>query len=236
MTDIHPESFRPHRAHTLVSWPAVIAGALVAIAVGAMLNLLGVALGAASLDPYDLSRGEAEGFSALAGIWMALANMVGLFVGGFVASRSAKHLDHHKGMLSGVSVWAVAFAVALFIAGATAAGGVTSILDGASERANAFDTATAPLDVIERSAGESEDAAALPPPIRPRVDDVADATSTMALWAFLTMLLGAVGAVFGARYGQTRHGWETRIDADPRADLRREPTPTPVETGPRATV
>lgn len=35
-----------HPLHVLVSWPAVIAGAIVAVAVGAMLNLLGLALGA----------------------------------------------------------------------------------------------------------------------------------------------------------------------------------------------
>lgn len=231
MTDIHATSLGPHPAHTLVSWPAIIAGALVAIAVGAMLNLLGVALGAASLNPFDLSRGEAEGFSALAGIWVAIANMVGLAIGGFVASRAAKYDDHHRGALLGLGVWAAAFFAAMLIAGATAAGGVTSLLSGAAERVDAADFRGAPADLFE---GEADPAlgdagAALPPPIQREAEVTADATATMALWAFLTMLLGAVGAVLGARYGLSRHRWEARADlaADtgPHISTHR-PTPT----------
>ncbi len=231
MTDIHATSRGPHEAHTLVSWPAVIAGALVAIAVGAMLNLLGVALGAASLNPFDLSRGEAEGFSALAGIWVALSNLVGLAVGGFVASRTAKYADHHRGLLLGLSVWALAFAAALFIAGMTTAGGVGNILTGAAERVDAYDIApvTGDFGMEDGEAGLADSAAAVPPPIQPSAEAVADVTATMALWAFLTMLLGAVGAVAGARYGTMRHRWEDRAhlaaDAGPHVEARpRAPT------------
>ena len=230
MTDIQPTAYEPHPLHTLVSWPAVIAGAIVAVTVGAMLNLLGVAIGAAALNPFSLSNDEADAFSVGAGVWVALANAVALFLGAFVASRSAKFTDHHRGVLQGLSVWAVAFLLAIFIAGSTAAGGLTAVLNGAVENADVVDVAAAPPPPVYYERGgpmvlidpsnpppstavppQGDAAPAVPPPAQPAVEKTADATSQIALWAFLTMLLGAVGAVAGARYGAQRHGWEARM-------------------------
>ncbi|MDB5472582.1 MAG: hypothetical protein JWR84_4142 [Caulobacter sp.] len=207
MSATQPTALEPHPFHTLISWPAVIAGAVVAIAVGAMLNLLGVALGAASINPYDLSTGEAKAFSAGAGAWIAIANALALFVGGFVASRVAKYSDHHKGYIHGLAVWALAFIIALFLAGSTAVGGVNSMIDGLSnngrEEVNVLDQP--PL------AGEPSDrVAAIPPAAQPEADAAADSTATVALWAFIAMLLGAVAAVFGGRYGSRKHSWEAK--------------------------
>ena len=143
VTDFQPTTHEPHPLHTLISWPAVIAGAIVAVAIGAMLNLLGVAIGAAALNPFSLSRDEADAFSVGAGVWVALANAIALFIGAVVASRAAKLTDHHRGMLQGLSVWAVAFLMAIFIAGSTAAGGLTAVLNGAAENAE-IDMADAP--------------------------------------------------------------------------------------------
>ncbi|MDO9337326.1 MAG: YrzE family protein [Caulobacter sp.] len=204
-----PTAHEPHPLHTLISWPAVIAGAVVAIAVGAMLNLLGVALGAASINPYDLTRGEAEAFSAGAGAWVAIANALALFAGGFVASRVAKYTDHHKGYLHGLAVWAVAFIIALFLAGSSAVGGVNSMIAGLSdngrEETYIADQAVGPLD------GERSDAAAaVPPAAQPEAEAAADSTATVALWAFIAMLLGLFAAAFGGRYGSRKHAWETK--------------------------
>ena len=210
MTDVHSASAAALGERTLVSWRAILAGAIVAIAVGAMLNLLGLALGAASLNPFSLDRNDGEAFSALAGLWVAVSNLIGLFVGGFVATRASRFSDHHRGMLLGLSVWALAFLFAIAIAGATTAGGVTGILTGAGERAaieaDLAGDLTAPID--------ARDVEALPPPVsREAVDDAADTTGAVALWAFLTMLLGAVGSVLGARYGARIHSWERKADA-----------------------
>lgn len=207
MSVVQPTAREPHPLHTLISWPAVIAGAVVAIAVGAMLNLLGVALGAASINPYDLTTGEAKAFSAGAGAWIAIANALALFVGGFVASRVAKYTDHHKGYLHGLAVWALAFIIALFLAGSSAVGGVNSMIDGLSNNG------VEEVNVLDREplAGDLPDgAAAIPPAAQPEANAAADSTATVALWAFIAMLLGAIAAVFGGRYGARRHAWETR--------------------------
>ena len=93
MTDIPASPYADARlepTHAGISWRAVLAGALVAAAVGAMLNLLGLALGAAALNPFEMSRADAQGFSIGAGFWMAIANALALFVGAFVASRASR--------------------------------------------------------------------------------------------------------------------------------------------------
>lgn len=240
MTDTQPAAWEPHPLHTLVSWPAVIAGAVVAVAVGAMLNLLGVALGAGALNPFDLSRGDAEAFSVGAGVWVAIANALALFVGGFVASRAAKFTDHHRGALHGLSVWAVAFLVAILIAGATAAGGVTSVLNGVAERVDPSDVSSAAYydpatgRVVDPTLPQSDAAPAVPPPAQPAAEAAADSTGTVALWAFLTMLLGIVGAVLGARYGGRRHAWEAkaRVNEGVATPHTHVHTPPPPAVGP----
>ncbi len=236
MTHSDPVAYDVHPLPTLISWPAVFAGAAVAVAAGAMLNLLGVALGAGALNPFDSTRSGAKAFTVGAGLWIALANTVALFAGGVVASRAAKYADHHRGMLHGLIVWAVAFLVALFVAGATAAGGVTAALGGggadtasamaASDAAAAPDF-SAPNGVLQSdgtvlspdAGGVAANGVPAPPAPRPAtVQKVAGATATLALWSFLTMLLGAVGAVFGGRYGSRTHAWEARVHGpDPAA-------------------
>jgi len=223
MTYAEPNAYESHPLHTLISWPAVLAGAAVAVAAGAMLNLLGVALGAGALNPFDLTRAGAKAFTVGAGLWIALANTIALFAGGFVASRAAKYADHHHGMLHGLTVWAIAFLLAIFVAGSTAAGGITSALSGGTDKAATV--AAAVTDTPAPGAVLQSDGSTVPPtggvvdsnaapPAAPAVSQpavvqkAADATASLALWSFLTMLLGAAGAVFGGRYGSRKHAWE----------------------------
>lgn len=239
MPETQPTARETHPLHTLISWPAVLAGAVVAVAVGAMLNLLGVAIGAAALNPFDLSRGDAETFSVGAGVWVALANAVALFVGAVVASRAAKYTDHHRGALLGLSVWAVAFLFAIFIAGSTAAGGLTAVLSGvaddggvdvsiAADQPPIYYERGGPMVLVDPNnpptgplpAPSAADGA----PVQPAAGQTADVTGQIALWAFLTMLLGAVGAVVGARYGSRRHGWETRMKMTEEPVVRAPPS------------
>lgn len=214
MTDT--TSAMPWRApHTLISWPAVIAGAVVAVTVGAMLNLLGVALGATAFNPYDLDGGDAEGFSAAAGAWMAISNALALFVGAAVASRAAKHSDDHRGGLHGLAVWATAFLLAIFLASSTAAGGVAALLGGESQRVGAEESFAGDVLTPDRRIGE--ETLVVPREARDEAEAAAETTGTLALWAFLAMLLGAVAAVFGGLYGTRNHRWMTKAgigDAD----------------------
>lgn len=204
------DTFQAHRhpTHTLVSWPAIAIGAIVAAAVGAMLNLLGIALGAAAFNPYDFSGQDTSEFTATAGMWMALANSVALFVGAAVASRAAKYPDHHKGALHGLGVWALAFLLALVIASASAAGGAAAVAGG--EAADPTE-ATVIVDPVTGARSRVVEGQAIQQPARDSVaEETADTTSQLALWGFLTMLIGAVAAVFGGMYGTRNHKWMAR--------------------------
>lgn len=180
-----------------ISWGAVIAGALVAIAIGAMLNLLGVALGAAALDPYDMSRGDAKGLAAAGGLWLAISSAIGLFVGAWLAARAHGEWEVRNGGFHSLAVWAAAFIFALVIAGFSGTGFVGALVRGAaappaSVAAEAMDTSLmAPAGTPNAAplAPTGEDAAI--------IDRARKATGSAAGWAFLNMLLGLLAALAG---------------------------------------
>lgn len=214
MTDYTDRTSHTHPLHVLVSWPAVIAGAVVAVAVGAMLNLLGVALGAGAFNPYDLDGGDAEGFAAAAGMWAVVANSIALFVGGAVASRAAKYADHHKGALHGLSVWAVAFLLAILIASGSAAVNTAGVAGGEATRAAASETVIGDALSPDRRVADGE--LVVVPTERVEAENTADNTATLALWGFLTMLLSGVAAIFGGLYGTRNHRWMAKAGLEGR--------------------
>ncbi len=224
MTDYLDRTSHSHPLHVLVSWPAVIAGAVVAVAVGAMLNLLGVALGAGAFNPYDLDGGDAEGFAAAAGMWAVVANSIALFVGGAVASRAAKYADHHKGALHGLSVWALAFLLAILIASGSAAVNTAGVAGGEATRAAAGETVIGDALSPDRRVADGE--LVVPPTERVEAENTADSTATLALWGFLTMLLSGVAAVFGGLYGTRNHRWMAKAGIEGRTapEVSREAT------------
>ncbi|WP_235952411.1 hypothetical protein [Falsiroseomonas algicola] len=120
-----------------ISWGAVIAGGVVAVAVGAMLNILGLAIGATTIDP--VVAGEtpsASTFGIAGGIWLLVANLIGLAVGGYVAARLSGTADDTDGVLHGLSVWAIGFLISAVLLGNAAAGavnGVSRMVGGAAQ-------------------------------------------------------------------------------------------------------
>lgn len=230
MTDTPYVSAAGHPPHNLVSWPAVLTGAAVAAAAGAMLNLLGVALGAASFNPYDFDGGDASGFTAAAGIWMALANALALFAGGAVASRVAKYSDHHKGALHGLTVWAAAFLLALVITAAGALGGAAAVAGGEASE-------PAPGVIVDEVTGARSqviagELAPPPPVVRETADEAAEVTATFALWGFLTMLIGAAAAIAGGMYGGRSHRWMAKAGIEGHPHQTADPAPSTAAAAP----
>jgi hypothetical protein len=193
---------RPHiYSHPLIDWGSVIAGTLVAIAVGFALNILGVAIGATALNPWQGTSEQAPAWTIGGGLWIAFANLVALQVGAFVAVRAARWPDHHSGALQGLMVWALAFTIAAAALGF----GVGGILAG---EASAGQTARAGVDAAQAVTGEATGAAATLTPAE--TDAVQDAAALTAWWAFATMVLGAVGAIAGGKLGSDHPDWHAR--------------------------
>jgi len=136
-----------------ISWGAVLAGALVAVAVGLSLNVLGAAVGATAVDATGGDTPSASTFGIAGGIWLLVANLIGLAAGGYVAARLSGTADGTDSMLHGLSVWAVAFLVAAVLSGnilgataSTAVQGATNVIGGVAQGAGqAVQAAAGPL-------------------------------------------------------------------------------------------
>jgi hypothetical protein len=116
-----------------ISWGAVFAGAVVAITVGVMLNVLGLAVGATTIDP--AVPGDTPSASTLgttSGIWLVVANLIGLGIGGWAAARLSGTTDGTDGMLHGLSVWAIGFLLSAVLLGNIVSGTVGTVFQGAS--------------------------------------------------------------------------------------------------------
>ena len=115
-----------------VSWGAIIAGAVIAVVIGFMLNILGVAVGATAVDAVNRDTPSASSFGIGAGIWLLVANLVGLLVGGYAAARLSGTADKTDASLHGVGVWAIGFMVSALLLGNLVSGAASSIGSAAS--------------------------------------------------------------------------------------------------------
>ncbi|TNM64975.1 PhnA-like protein [Aliirhizobium smilacinae] len=134
-----------------VSWSAIFAGVVLALAIQFLLNLLGVGIGAAVLDPAQYDNPEASTFSIAGGIWFVVAGIIASFVGGYAASRLSGRPSHTTGGYQGVTTWAVTTLVILYLlttsVGALIGGafsGLSSIVGGVGQTAATAATTAAP--------------------------------------------------------------------------------------------
>lgn len=125
-----------------VSWGAILAGAIAAITFGAMLNALGVAIGAAAVDTVQRDTPTAATMTMSAGLWMALSGAVGLFLGGMIAARLAHTVYRKDALLHGMAVWGVGFLLAIALVGTAVSGGTVAAIRGASGAATTLAGAT----------------------------------------------------------------------------------------------
>jgi hypothetical protein len=108
-----------------VSWGAVLAGVVVALVTQLILNLLGIGIGAATIEP---SAGAAEnpspqGFSIGAGIWWALSGIIASLAGGYAAGRLAGRPQESTAGWHGLTAWAFTTLVIFYLL-TTAVGGI----------------------------------------------------------------------------------------------------------------
>jgi hypothetical protein len=135
-----------------ISWGAVLAGGVVAIAVGTMLNILGAAIGATTVDATTGDTPAASSFGIATGVWLLIANTIGLAVGGYVAARLSGTADTTDSVLHGLSVWAIGFLLSAVLLGNVIAGATSTALQGASSI----------LGGVAQGAGQAASAAAGP--------------------------------------------------------------------------
>jgi hypothetical protein len=101
-----------------VSWSAVFAGVVVALVVQLALTLLGLGIGAATINPLEESD-PAQGLTVGSAIWFAISTIIALFAGGWVAGRLAGVPRRTDSMLHGLVTWGATTLVTFWMLGTT---------------------------------------------------------------------------------------------------------------------
>lgn len=117
----------------IISWKAIFAGTLTVLSVLLVLNLIGVGIGAGTIDPTE----EADPLSGLGTgslIWWIVSNLIALFAGGFVAARAGASIKRSSGIIQGIMTWALYTVISVWLVASMAGGiisGVGDVIGGA---------------------------------------------------------------------------------------------------------
>lgn len=109
-----------------ISWGAIAAGAMVALAVYFILTLTGVAVGLEVASRRDVPLG------AGAALWAIVTLLLSMFVGGWTASRLAVGESKLEAVLYGVILWSVLFVGMFWLVGMGLRTGFGALLGMAS--------------------------------------------------------------------------------------------------------
>ena len=127
---IQAEDILPVRSR--ISWGAIAAGSVLALAVYFLLTLLGGAIGlSVSGNVSDQSLGIG------AAIWAIVTTAGCLFLGGFIASQFTTGENKAEGVMYGLLVWAVVFASLLWLMASGVRAGFNAMVGMATPAANA---------------------------------------------------------------------------------------------------
>jgi hypothetical protein len=126
-----------------VSWGAVLAGVVFALAIQLIVNMVGVGVGAATIDPGTTDNPSAAGFSMIAGLWWLLSGILGALVGGYAAGRLAGVPKESTAGWHGLITWAATTLVIIYLLSSA----VGSIIGGA------FSTVTSGITGAATAAG-----------------------------------------------------------------------------------
>jgi hypothetical protein len=114
--EVHAPGTRTREANTpAVSWPAIIAGTVVAAATSLILLALGSGIGLASVSPWPGSGASATTFTVMTAIWLIVVQWVASGLGGYLTGRlRSKWVSTHthevffRDTAHGLLMWALA--------------------------------------------------------------------------------------------------------------------------------
>lgn len=144
-----------------ISWGAVFAGAFIALSAHVVLNMLGLGIGAATIDPNE-PGGSPDVSSITFGtaLWWTAAGIIASFVGGYAASRLSGKISPSTGGWHGLTTWAFTIIFMFYLMttaiGSIAGGAYTIVSDGLSGAANLAGTAVEETSETARNLSENQ--------------------------------------------------------------------------------
>src|SRR3954468_4197196 len=115
MQNVADANFRGARMveqHVHVSWRAIFAGILVAVAVDILLTLLGFAVGLTAFEP---TSGAAKAVGLGVGLWIIITAVASVFAGAYFGARVAGDPWKGDGVAHGVVVWGAFLLLSLWL-------------------------------------------------------------------------------------------------------------------------
>ena len=98
-----------------VSWAAIFAGVVVAIAVQLLLALLGAGIGLGMIEPASGGTPEAGSLGIGAGLWWLVSTLIALVAGGYTAAWLAGNTLRFDGVLHGIVTWGVTLLLTFYL-------------------------------------------------------------------------------------------------------------------------
>lgn len=206
---IRAEDLVPVRSR--VSWGAIFAGAVLALAVYLILTLLGGAIGLTVSDNV-----RTDNLKTGAAIWAVLATAIALFVGGWVTTQCTVGENKTEAVVHGVIMWGVVLAMMLWLVSTGIRAGFNAMVGMANVGSTAArSTTTEDWEAAARRAGVPQStindwrqkAADAPAETRRVVEDPAnqqaavEAATQATWWTLLGTVLSMAAAVGGALVG-----------------------------------
>jgi hypothetical protein len=205
------------RPFARISWGAIFAGAIIALASQFVLTLIGMAIGLAAISPATGTTPSGTTFGVGATVWVLLSSLISLFIGGYIAGRLGGTFN---GWLHGLAAWGlVTLSTVMLLTTAAGAliGAGAGLASFATSNANQASSMSLPpavqqqLDQLKAQASQSADelAAQAQQPdaeTQARAREVgqraAKGGAVGAGGAALALILGALAAAGGGRTGQ----------------------------------
>lgn len=203
---VHAEDILPVRSR--ISWAAILAGSVLALAVYLLLTLLGGAIG---LSVSGNVNDKALGIGAV--VWAIVTTAACLFLGGFIASQLTTGENKVEGLMYGLLVWGVVFASLMWLMASGVRAGFNAMVGMATPAANA--SANSNWEEVARRNGATDadverfrtNMQNAPDNIRNAINDPANQAAavenaTRAAWySFLGTLVSMLAAGFGGYVG-----------------------------------
>jgi hypothetical protein len=126
-----------------ISWGAIVAGIAISLVTMLALNMLGLAVGAATVNPATDATPVEPGLGTAGMIWLAASNLISLFLGGYVAGRMSGMVNDTDGAIHGLVTFGVVVLLGLTVATTALGSLANTVINAAAQTVSTVGQAAA---------------------------------------------------------------------------------------------